>query len=66
VARFTPLVLHISLLLGCRTTRHGEQVLLRLMRKAILVVLALAGIPAGTGAASTSHDGWSKIDGMLL
>jgi Ca2+-binding RTX toxin-like protein len=36
------------------------------MHKAILIVLALAGVGAGTAAASTSHDGWPRINGMLL
>ena len=36
------------------------------MRKAIPIILALAVMPTGTAAASTSHDGWPKIDGMLL
>ena len=36
------------------------------MRTAALIVLALAGIPAGTAAANTSHDGWPRINGMLL
>jgi hypothetical protein len=36
------------------------------MRKAICIVAALAGLPAGTAAANTSHDGWPPINGMLL
>jgi hemolysin type calcium-binding protein len=36
------------------------------MRKAISIILALAAMPAGSAAASTSHDGWPKINGMLL
>jgi Ca2+-binding RTX toxin-like protein len=36
------------------------------MRSALLVVLALVAVRAGTAAASTSHDGWPKINGMLL
>ena len=36
------------------------------MRKAISIILALAAMPAGTATASTSHEGWPKIDGMLL
>ena len=35
------------------------------MRKAICIVAALAGLPAGTAAANTSHEGWPKIDGVL-
>jgi Ca2+-binding RTX toxin-like protein len=39
---------------------------MEVMRSALLVVLALVAVPAGTAAASTSHDGWPKINGMLL
>jgi hypothetical protein len=36
------------------------------MRKPICVLAALAGLPAGTAAANTSHEGWPPINGMLL
>src|SRR3954451_8616304 len=36
------------------------------MRKAISIVAALVALPAGTATANTSHEGWPKIDGMLL
>jgi Ca2+-binding RTX toxin-like protein len=36
------------------------------MRKLILTVLAVSLIPAAVAPASTSHEGWPKIDGMLL
>jgi Ca2+-binding RTX toxin-like protein len=36
------------------------------MRKAISIVVALAAIPAGTATANTSHEGWPRINGMLL
>src|SRR4051812_8938087 len=36
------------------------------MRKAICIMAALAGLPAGTAAANTSHEGWPPINGMLL
>ena len=36
------------------------------MRTAISIVVALAAFPAGTAAANTSHEGWPRIDGMLL
>jgi hypothetical protein len=36
------------------------------MRKAISIVAALAAMPAATATANTSHEGWPRIDGMLL
>jgi len=36
------------------------------MRKLILAVLAASLLPAGAAPANTSHDGWPKINGMLL
>jgi len=36
------------------------------MRKAIFIVAALVTLPAGTASANTSHEGWPRIDGMLL
>jgi len=36
------------------------------MRKAISIVAALAALPAATASANTSHDGWPRINGMLL
>ena len=36
------------------------------MRKALLITLALVAIPTATAAANTSHEGWPRIDGMLL
>ena len=36
------------------------------MRKAIPIILTLASVPAGSAAANTSHDGWPRINGMLL
>src|SRR3954463_10021536 len=36
------------------------------MRKLILAVLAASLLPAGAAPATTSHDGWPKINGMLL
>jgi hypothetical protein len=39
---------------------------MEVMRRTVLIVLAVVAVPAGTAAASTSHDGWPKINGMLL
>jgi Ca2+-binding RTX toxin-like protein len=39
---------------------------MEVMRRTLLIVLAVVAVPAGTAAASTSHDGWPKINGMLL
>ena len=36
------------------------------MRRALLIIVALSGITATSATASTSHDGWPKINGMLL
>jgi Ca2+-binding RTX toxin-like protein len=36
------------------------------MRRTLLITLALVAIPTATAAANTSHDGWPRIDGMLL
>ena len=36
------------------------------MRKAISIVAALAALPAATATANTSHEGWPRINGMLL
>ena len=36
------------------------------MRKALLIALAISGFPTATAAANTSHEGWPRIDGMLL
>ena len=36
------------------------------MRKALVIALAISGFPAATAAANTSHEGWPRIDGMLL
>src|SRR3954454_24361039 len=39
------------------------------MRRVLLllsVALAAAGLAAGAATANTSHDGWPKIDGVLL
>jgi Ca2+-binding RTX toxin-like protein len=36
------------------------------VRRTIVITLALAATPAGTAAASTSHEGWPRINGMLL
>jgi hypothetical protein len=37
------------------------------MRKLIISILALGALaPAATAVANTSHDGWPRIDGMLL
>jgi hypothetical protein len=39
---------------------------MEVMRRTVVIVLAVVAVPAGTAAASTSHDGWPKINGMLL
>jgi Ca2+-binding RTX toxin-like protein len=36
------------------------------MRRALLIMVALSGITATSAAANTSHDGWPRINGMLL
>ena len=36
------------------------------MRKAICIVASLVALPAGAASANTSHEGWPRIDGMLL
>jgi hypothetical protein len=36
------------------------------MRKLLLILLAAILLPAAAAPANTSHDGWPKIDGMLL
>jgi Ca2+-binding RTX toxin-like protein len=36
------------------------------MRRAVLIMVALSGITATSAAANTSHDGWPRINGMLL
>jgi hypothetical protein len=37
------------------------------MRKTLLLITAAClAVPATVASASTSHDGWPKIDGMLL
>jgi Ca2+-binding RTX toxin-like protein len=36
------------------------------MRRALLIMVALSGITATSASANTSHDGWPKINGMLL
>jgi Ca2+-binding RTX toxin-like protein len=36
------------------------------MRTAICIVAAFVVLPAGTATANTSHEGWPRIDGMLL
>ena len=36
------------------------------MRKTVLLTLTVTGITASVASANTSHDGWPKINGMLL
>jgi Ca2+-binding RTX toxin-like protein len=36
------------------------------MRRALLIMVAVSGITATSATANTSHDGWPKINGMLL
>jgi hypothetical protein len=36
------------------------------MRKPLLIALTAAALPAATTSANTSHEGWPRIDGVLL
>ena len=36
------------------------------MRKTLLIALTFAAVPASAASANTSHEGWPRIDGMLL
>jgi hypothetical protein len=36
------------------------------MRKLLPILLACSLGPAGVASANTSHEGWPRIDGMLL